>query len=245
MKNKLNSAGLILLLFFFSNYVYSENPSGSMLDHNEWTTLLGKYVNTEGMVDYSGFVKEKSQLDSYLKLLGENKPDDSWGKNEALAYWINVYNAFTVDLITNNYPLKSIMDIKNAWDIKFIQIGSKKFSLNEIEHQIIRKEFNEPRIHFALVCAAISCPPLRNEAYSAEKLEQQLQEQTINFINNPVKNIVQSNTAQVSQIFDWFKDDFTKEGTLQEYLNLYSKTKLTSKAKIDYLDYSWELNDQK
>jgi len=245
MKNKINSIGLIILFFLVLNLGYSGNPPGSKIDHSDWTTLLGKYVNVEGMVDYSGFVNEKEQLQSYLKLLGLNKPDNSWDKNEALAYWINVYNAFTVDLITRNYPLKSIMDIKDAWDIKFIQIGQKKYSLNEIEHDIIRKEFNEPRIHFALVCAAVSCPPLRNEAYVTDKLEQQLQEQTINFINNTDKNKFESNSAHVSQIFNWFKEDFTKEGSLQEYLNKYSETKLSLKAKIDFLEYSWKLNDQK
>jgi len=245
MKNKRNSIGLIILLSLVSTLGYSGNPPGSKINHNEWTILLGKFVDADGMVDYSGIVNEKEQLESYLKLLGQNKPDNSWDSNEALAYWINVYNAFTVDLITRNYPLKSIMDIKNAWDIKFIQIGQKKYSLNEVEHDIIRKEFNEPRIHFALVCAAVSCPPLRNEAFIADKLEQQLQEQTTRFINNTDKNKFDSNSAQVSQIFNWFKEDFTKEGSLQEYLNKYSKTELSSKAKIDFLEYSWKLNDQK
>ncbi len=236
---------LLLPILLFSGLAFSGNPADSKISHSEWNALLNKFVNTDGMVDYSGLIKEKTKIQAYLEMLGQNMPDDSWTNNEKLTYWINAYNAFTVDLITRNYSLKSIMDIEKAWDIKFIQIGGKTYSLNEIEHEIIRKEFNEPRIHFALVCAAVSCPPLLNEAYKPEKLESQLQDQTVKFINNPDKNNIRENSAKVSQIFNWFKDDFTKEGTLQEYLNKYSKTKLDSNAKIEFMDYSWELNDQR
>jgi len=235
----------ILPILIFSGLVISANPAESKIDHSEWNTLLNKYVNTDGMVEYAGFISEKAKLQAYLDMLGQNKPNDSWADNEKLTYWINAYNAFTIDLITRNYPLKSIMDIEKAWDIKFIKIGGKTYSLNEIEHEIIRKEFNEPRIHFALVCAAVSCPPLLNEAYDPAKLEAQLQDQIIKFINNPDKNKIESGSTKVSQIFNWFKDDFTKEGTVQDYLNKYSTTKLNSKAKIEFLDYSWDLNDQK
>jgi len=242
--NKLILISFILPYFLLLGLAYSGNPVGNEISHSEWTTLLNKHVDSQGMVNYAGIQQEKAKLDSYLEMLGKNSPDESWEESAKLAYWINVYNAFTVDLILRNYPLKSIMDIDKAWDIKFIQIGKKTFSLNEIEHEIIRKEFNEPRIHFALVCAAVSCPPLLNEAYESDKLESQLQDQTVKFINNHDKNKIESGSAKVSQIFNWFKEDFTKNGSLQDYLNKYSKTKLNSKAKIEFLDYSWDLNDQ-
>ena len=235
---------LLLPILLFSGLAFSGIPADNKISHSEWNTLLNKFVNTDGMVDYSGLIKEKTKLQAYLEMLGQNMPDDSWKNNEKLTYWINAYNAFTIDLIIRNYPLKSIMDIEKAWDIKFIQIGAKTYSLNDIEHEIIRKEFNEPRIHFALVCAAVSCPPLRNEAFIAAKLETQLQEQTVKFINNPDKNNIWENSAKVSQIFNWFNEDFTKAGTVQDYLNKFSKTKLSPKAKIEFMDYSWDLNEQ-
>ena len=113
------------------------------------------------------------------------------------------------------------MDIENAWDIKFIPLGDKTYALNEIEHEIIRKEFNEPRIHFVLVCAAISCPVLLNEAYISAKLDQQLQHQGELFINDPSKNSIKVNKANVSQLFNWFGDDFTKNTVVHwcGYLN--------------------------
>ena len=236
---------IILSSFLFSGLALPEGNTGdNKINHGEWNILLNKYVDADGMVNYPGFIKEKTKFRSYLQLLSDNIPDDSWGEDEKLAYWINVYNAFTIDLVIRNYPIKSIMDIEKAWDIKFIQTGGKTNSLNEIEHEIIRKQFNEPRIHFALVCAAVSCPPLRNEAYEAGKLEAQLQDQTVKFINDPDKNNIRESAAKVSQVFNWFKEDFTKEGTLRDYLNKFSKTKLSPEAKIEFMDYSWELNNQ-
>ncbi len=233
---------LITLLSVGLTYLMASGNPISM-DHNTWNNLLNSHVTDDGKVDYLGFKKDKSQLDAYLQRLSKQLPGDSWSENEKLAYWINAYNAFTVSLIGEHYPIKSIMDIENAWDIKFIQLGDQTYSLNEIEHEIIRKEFNEPRIHFALVCAAVSCPVLLNEAYTADKLEQQLQQQAELFINDPSKNLIKSNKAKVSQLFNWFGDDFTKNGTLIDYLNQFSKTKLEPKASINFLEYNWDLNE--
>lgn len=213
------------------------------IDNSIWNSLLNAYVSEDGKVDYKGFEKDKIQLDEYLQQLRENVPEDSWTTNEKLTYWINVYNAFTVSLIVEHYPIKSIMDIKNAWDIKFIQLGEQTYTLNDIEHQIIRKEFDEPRIHFVLVCAAISCPILLNEAYTADNLEQKLQQQGEKFINDPSKNLIKNNKASISQIFSWFGDDFTKHGSLIEFLNLFSSTKLDADANIKFMEYNWDLNE--
>src|SRR5690606_7886580 len=126
-----------------------------------------KHVAPNGLVNYNGFKQDKQQLDLYLKLLQAGVPDpDKWSKEEQLAYWINAYNAFTIKLIIDNYPLKSIKDlnstiaiptINSIWDDKFFSLGGQKFSLNMIEHGILRKDFDEPRIHFAINCASISC----------------------------------------------------------------------------------------
>lgn len=221
--------------------------------HQLWDQLVKAHVKANGLVDYKGFIREKPKLESYLKLLSENAPDRSkWSKNEQLAYWINAYNAYTVKLIVDFYPTKSIRDlgpklkiplIKDVWHYKFFKIAGVDMSLDEVEHGILRKEFDEPRIHFAINCASISCPPLLNEAFVAEKLEAQLTKVSIAFINDPVRNKLGTQSVQLSSIFSWFTSDFTKKGTLIEFLNKYSKVKISPNAKISFLDYNWNLNE--
>lgn len=221
--------------------------------HQIWDQLVKAHVKSNGMVDYKGFIREKAKLESYLKLLSDNAPDrKTWSKNQQLAYWINAYNAFTVKLIVDNYPTKSIRDlgpklkiplIKDVWHYKFFKIGGVESSLDEIEHSIIRKEFDEPRIHFAINCASVSCPPLLNEAFVPEKLESQLQKVAITFINDPTRNKITPDAVQISSIFLWFKGDFTKKGSLVDFLNQYSKVKIKSNAKVSHLDYNWNLNE--
>jgi hypothetical protein len=222
------------------------------LKHEKWTNLLEKHVDESGNVDYKGFKEDESQLDAYLKVLSNNHPQTSWKKNDQLAFWINAYNAFTVKLIVKHYPVKTIKElggsiykINTPWDIKFIKIGEETYDLNNIEHGIIRKEFNEPRIHFAVNCASISCPKLRNEAYVGSKLDSQLDDQAKSFINNPSKNNIKKKTAQLSKLFRWFKGDFENgKTTVIDFINKYAETKITKKTKIDYLEYDWNLNEK-
>ncbi len=220
--------------------------------HQQWDKLLNKYVNAAGLVNYKGFIKDKSELDEYLKLLSDNAPQSSWSKNEQKAFWINAYNAFTVSLILQKYPVKSIKDIggkiykiNTPWDIRFINIGGKTYDLNNIEHSILRKKYNDPRIHFALVCASISCPRLRNEAYNAAKLDAQLDDAGKEFLNDKSKNNITAGKAELSKYFTWYGGDFTKNGSLVDFINNYSQTKIHSNTKISYLDYNWSLNEQK
>ena len=245
---------LFLLLILFScqspvvGMVGSTPPS-----HQLWNELLKSNVKPDGRVDYKGFIREKPKLEKYLKLLSENAPDrKSWSKNEQLAYWINVYNAFTVKLIVDFYPTKSIRDlgprikiplIKDVWHYKFFKIAGVEMSLDEVEHSILRKEFEEPRIHFAINCASVSCPPLLNEAFMSANLENQLTRVTTTFINDPTRNKISSQSAQLSSIFSWFKGDFTKKGTLIEFLNRYAKVKLSPNARITFMEYNWNLNE--
>jgi len=220
--------------------------------HELWDELLKENVNSDGTVDYKGFISEKKKLDQYLKLISENAPDRAtWSKEEQLAYWINAYNAFTVKLIVDHYPVKSIRDlgpslkiplIKDVWHYKFFSIGGKESSLDEIEHSILRKEFEEPRIHFAINCASVSCPPLLNEAFRPSKIDGQLTKVAGEFINGN-RNKITPNSIQISSIFSWFKEDFTKNGSLIDFLNKFIKVKINSGAKISYLDYNWNLNE--
>jgi hypothetical protein len=220
--------------------------------HQQWDNLLKKHVNASGMVNYKGFQKDKTGFDDYLKLLSDNAPQSSWSQNEQKAYWINAYNAFTVSLILQKYPVKSIKDIagkiykiNTPWDIKFINIGGKKYDLNNIEHGILRKKFDDPRIHFALVCAAMSCPRLRNEAYTGAKLDAQLEDAGKEFLNDKSKNNITAASAELSKYFSWYKSDFTKNGSLADFINKYSQTKITANTKISSLNYNWSLNEQK
>lgn len=236
-----------------SNSAVSENPK-VVPDHLLWDELLKKYVDESGMVDYKGFVKEKAKLNQYLKSLSDNPPNKStWSREEQLTYWINAYNGFTVKLIVDNYPTQSITDlgpvlkiplVSDVWHYKFFKIGGVDFNLDEIEHGILRKEFDEPRIHFAVNCASISCPPLLNEAFVVSKLEDQLNKQAAAFINDGIRNKITKNSIQISSIFSWFKGDFTENGSLIDFLNQYSKVKIDKNSKISYLDYDWNLNEQ-
>ena len=218
-------------------------------DHKNWDVLLKKWVSEEGWVDYKGFLTEKDELEAYLQELSTNSPDNSWGESEKLAFWINAYNAFTVKLILDHYPLESITDlhtiplVATVWKKKFFQIGGEEMSLHIIEHKILRKEFEEPRIHFAINCASISCPVLRREAYTAEKVEAQLLEQAQLFLSDESRNRITKDRVKISQIFLWFRGDFTKEGSLIDFLNKYTEVEIEKSAKVGYLSYDWGLNE--
>lgn len=228
-------------LLFFISLLFS--ITAFSLDHSAWNTLLSKNVSSSGKVNYKAFKANKSELDKYLNHLSSNAPTGSWSSNEKLAYWINAYNAFTVKLIIDNYPLKSITDLDKPWDKKFISIGGKEYSLNDIEHNILRKEFNDPRIHFGIVCASYSCPQLLNKAYTAKSVNALLDIQAKRFINDKTRNVISPTKAQLSEIFNWFKDDFTKQGSIIDYINKYSAISVNADADISYLKYSWALNE--
>ena len=152
--------------------------------------------------------------------------------------------------MSDNYPTESIKDIKkglpfinSVWDIKFIEIEGATYDLNNIEHGIIRARFNEPRIHFAVNCASKSCPKLRREAFTAEKLEEQLDQATRDFLSDTTKNVIQPNEVQLSKIFLWYGGDFKKEGKLLDFINQHTSVEIEPDANIRYLDYDWRLNE--
>jgi hypothetical protein len=241
-----------LFVFVGKSCKVGDYPSESQpISHELWDSLVQKYVSEDGKVNYKGFIQDSVLFNSYLSLLKNNHPNDkNWSKKEQLAYWINAYNAFTVKLIVDHYPVKSIKNIKNGlpfinsvWDIKFIKIEGATYDLNNLEHSILRSKFDEPRSHFAINCASVSCPNLRNEAYTAALLEDQLTEQAKLFLNNPVKNKISADKIELSKIFSWFRKDFKKKGSLIDFLNNYAPVKINKNAEIDYLDYDWNLNE--
>ena len=228
--------------------------SPAAVDHSAFDKLLKKYVNAKGRVNYKGLKADQTELNSYLALLSKNAPAASWSKAEQMAYWINAYNAYTIRLVLDHYPISSIKDIGSKikipfvttpWAIKFFTIGGEKMSLDNIEHGTLRKKYDDPRIHFSLVCASISCPRLRNEAYTADKLDKQLDDQARDFLNDPAKNKIGKSEAQLSKYFDWYKGDWNNNGqSVAKWVNKYSTTKMDENAKVTYTDYNWHLNEQ-
>ena len=211
-----------------------------------FNSLLKKNVDSKGMVDYHSLKNNKAILDNYLTYLQETIPTENWSLNKEKAYWLNTYNAYTIKIILTNYPLKSIRDIKidgkTAWKIPFIKVGENTYTLDWIEHEILRKKYNDPRIHVGINCASMSCPKLLNFAFSENNVETALTNLMVGFINDDDRNKISKNNVELSKIFDWFSSDFKKNGTIIEYLNNYASEKINEKASIKYLTYDWSLN---
>lgn len=223
-----------------------QREHADLVDHGTFTELLQKYVTEEGLVDYQGFASDSLIFDSYLKLLSMNSPADNWSSDERMAYWINAYNALTVKLILDHYPLESIKEIgkgvlNSPWDKKFFKIHGIDFDLGTIEHEILRKRFDDPRIHFAINCASFSCPRLRTEAYVADRLEEQLEDQTVYFLQNKDKNLIDAKQSKISSIFNWFGSDFKKHRSVKDFIKQYHP-EFNSDLDIEYLEYNWQLN---
>ncbi len=246
-----------IVLWFTCSYCRSikHNTDSKPVTHEKWNALLKKHVREDGMVDYKGFVRDSAALNDYLKLLETSHPSDkNWSRNEQMAYWINAYNAYTIQLIIQHYPIASIKDIKkgvafvnSVWDIKFIHIQGYTYDLNNLEHNILRPVFKDARIHAAINCASYSCPKLLNEAYTAAKLDKQLDAAMRGFINDPNRNKIKADKAEISEIFKWFKGDFERDGSgsVWGFLNKFSTVKLSKNTDIGYLDYDWNLNEAK
>ena len=239
-----------LCLFIIMFCIETRSWSKETVDNSIYADLLSKYVKN-GFVDYKGFKDQEHILDQYLKVLEETKPK-SLSHDKQFAFYINAYNAWTIKLILSGYPgLKSIKDLgslfKSPWKKKLCRIDGKLLSLDDIEHDILRPQFKDPRIHFAVNCASKSCPPLRSEPYHGSKLDQQLNEMTIAFINDSEINSIDGTILNVSPIFSWYSEDFEEDviGFFQRYANGDLKTEIDSnrsRIKIKYRDYDWSLN---
>jgi hypothetical protein len=221
------------------------------IDNRIYAELLGRYVN-DGRVDYKGFKSDEARLDEYLKVLSQVKPKDL-AHDERFAFYINAYNAWTIKLILSGYPgIQSIKDLgsffASPWKKKIAAIDGQTLSLDQIEHDILRPQFKDPRVHFAINCAARSCPPLISEPYRGAELNRQLDANARNFINDPKNNYLEGDTLWASMIFKWFAEDFGQDiigfflkfaqGPLQAGLDAKNRS-----IQVKYLDYDWSLND--
>ncbi len=212
------------------------------VDYFRWKDLLQKNVSVQGKVDYAGFQRDIVELNKFLRALSQTKITSTWSKKDKMAYWINVYNAYTVKLVVDNFPIESIKQIDAPWDKKFFTVNGKQMSLGEVEHQILRN-FDDPRIHFAINCASASCPRLIQIPYTAENLDRLLERQTEEFINNPFYNTISSYTVNVSKLFDWYKKDFkATDGSVINFINKYSKTPIANQKEKGYKTYDWTIN---
>ncbi len=228
-------------------------------DFSNWDELVKKYVKATTIdgVNLNGVNYSDLKMDSDFKeliiKLERFSPSNLKTKEGKLVFWINVYNIMAVKMILDNYPLDSIKDagsfLTSVWNKPVGVVGGKERTLNEIEHEILRK-MGEPRIHVAIVCASVSCPDLRAEAYTKEKLNEQLDDQVRKFLANPTKGIRLDKSAQevhISSIFDWFEEDFNSQGGVLKFIRRYAPEavqKELSKKKydIEHLDYNWDLN---
>lgn len=211
------------------------------ISHQSFNNLLQKYVSSNGTVNYKGLKSSKLELETYINSLAKQIPDNTWNKNAALAYWINAYNAFTLKLIVDNYPVKSVTNLSGGkpWDVKNIPLAGKKYSLNNIENDIIRPNYKDARIHFAVNCAAVSCPPLANVAFTESNINDLLDTRTKDFINSSA-NTITASKVRISKIFEWYSSDFAD---VKSFLNKYSTIKVNNNASVGYNEYDWKLNE--
>jgi len=240
-------------------------PTAFDQSHAAWTRVLASCVR-DGGFDYARLKADPAQLEAYLKALHAVTPETlaGWSEKQRFAFWINVYNAHCIQKVVENYPLKSIrkldglLGINTVFDKAFIPMRAhhpdgkdEDLSLNDIEHKILRKRFKDARVHAAINCASASCPPLCNEAFTAERLDAQLDEQMRAFVNDPARNRIDpaKNELALSEIFKWFEEDFERDAkSVKEYLIRWlpaEKADFVRSTRIRYLDYDWDLNDAK
>ncbi len=282
--NTIAAHGFLVLVCIFSvvPYVQAGETKTSMDEFNyePYATVLEKYVDDQGMVNYQKLKSNPENLKTFMANLDllERARYGQWTDNKQIVFWINAYNAITLKVIINHYPIEasliggflypsnSIRQISGVWDEITHPVMGEEMTLDHIEHEILRKKFNEPRIHMALVCAAKGCPILRNEPYTGDELDSQLEDQSKRFLSNPKKFKIdrQQNKVFLSSIFKWFGKDFVpKYGTNEKFtghskveravLNFISQYLSSEKSEyieeadfsIEYLSYDWSLNEQK
>jgi len=221
-------------------------PANTALNHDIFDRLLQRHVDAVGDVHYANFKTEIDSLEQYLDILKANAPETTWSANKEMAYWINLYNAFTIHEILKAYPVQSIMDLYNGaiWTTQTVTIGGTDYTLNQIEQDQLLTKFSEPRVHFAVNCAAASCPPLMNRAWTEQNIQQEYDNQARAFINNAAYNTVTLNALDVSKIFDWYAADFGGANQIVSYFQQYSTTTIDNNATVQYKNYDWGLNEQ-
>ncbi|KIE20277.1 hypothetical protein SE23_10930 [Vibrio sinaloensis] len=230
----------------------SAQSNPATISHAKWQTFLDKYLIKEGqytLVKYGSVsVQDKQKLNQYIAALAAIDPRE-YSLNEQYAYWVNLYNAITVELILNDYPVKSITKLGGLfsfgpWGDEVVTVAGKDLTLNDIEHRILRPIWNDPRTHYAVNCASLGCPNLQTQAFTADNTEQLLEKAAMEFINSDKGVLYTSSRVQLSSIYDWFADDFGNEQELIQHLAKYRPELTKLSGKFSY-EYDWNLNDKK
>lgn len=239
--------------------VLSVHPDSEAFDFSDWDALVKEYVAPQAVdgvlinaVDYAN-LKKDSRYTGLISKLQAYSLESLQSERSKLAFWINVYNILAAKMITDHYPIESIKDVgsifKSVWKRPAGKVAGKERTLNDIEHEILRK-MNEPRIHVAIVCASVSCPDLRMEAYTTEKLNDQLDDQMKKFLQSREKGMKldgKKSRVYLSSIFKWFEEDFESRGGVLKFISQYISAEEkaimdNSSIRISYLDYNWKVN---
>jgi len=271
--------GFFIASSFFSSQTLAAESEKQGFDYSDLADALKINVDNAGMVNYKNLKAQSEKLRVFITELRnlDRKDFDKWDDNAKIAFWLNAYNALTLKAIIDNYPIKSsffksriypknsIRQIAGVWDKINFKVMGQNLTLGHIEHKILRVKFDEPGIHVAMVCAAMGCPPLRNEPYTADKLQEQLDDQTRRFLANPAKFKIAraDDRIYLSPIFKWFAADFIKKYGPKKSIGRHDKEEsavlnfiasyldkaqkeyvLAGKFKIKYLKYDWSLNEQ-
>ena len=246
-----------LVLLLSISLWFIPGVSAETFDHSKFDQALKKYVDDKGLVDYNSIAKD-SGFSEYVQSLQDARVEE-FSRDGQLAFWINGYNAVTIDKVIKKKPKKSVREtfIPGVWTAtKFFTsrehiVAGKRLSQDDIEHEILRKQFKDPRIHFAIICASMGCPPLPRLAYTEENVQTRLEEETRKYLNSPRGTRIDraENTLHVSKLFDWFATDFIqKSGSTLAFMRLYLNEETLSFLErdpmISYLEYNWALNAQ-
>ena len=230
MKNTLSF--LIIIMLLSINAFAQDTTFFSKTD-----AFLKKYVS-DNKVDYNAIKKNPSELDEILKIIADYELTKDENTNKA--FLVNAYNLLVIKGIYTKFPVKSPLDITGFFDKSMYTIVGKKVTLNDIENKMLRAKYNDARLHFALVCGANGCPPLMSEAYVPKTLEAKLDQQATKALNNPNFIKISGDKIQLSQIFEWYKEDFKNKEI--EFINSFRENKLNPKSKFSYYPYDWSLN---
>ena len=235
------------------------DTSEKKVDHSAWDSILATYLShTEdnlSVFDYAAVTDaDKISLKAYINALEQIDPT-SLNRDEAFAYWANLYNAVTIDIVLDNYPVKSILRIRSGlrpgpWKRKLVNVNEEALSLDNIEHDILRVYFRDPRVHYAVNCASNGCPNLASKAFTGENLEEALDVGARNYINHPRGVSLDGKRVTASSIYKWFKEDFggTDAGVIDHFKQYAApdlKAKLDGVSSIDRFEYDWALNEVK
>lgn len=246
-------------------FAASAAAADQAFDYSSYARVLEKYVTPDGRVRYASLKENPADLKDFVQQLAaaspENRPDLFPSPQAKIAYWINAYNAFVLDAVIDAYPVSGVRDLRFGFGLLFFKragftAGGKKYSLDDIEHDVLRAHFDDPRVHFALNCASSSCPPLRREPYRPQTLDQQLEQAARDFIRQEENVWMRGDVLFLSRVFDWYRKDFAKavggkgngEASVVQYVLRYLPDEVArrvreKKPRVEFYDYDWALND--